>query len=381
MPPHAQPETATPTSESELAQVLSDAQRRGLKVVPRGGGTKSDWGNPPERTDVVLSTLGLGRVLEHAAGDMTVTVEAGCKISSLQQVVAQRGQRLALDPLWPDRATVGGVLATNDSGTLRHAFGSPRDLLLGVTVALPDGTLARSGGKVVKNVAGYDLPKLMAGAYGSLGVVTSATFRLHPVPRATRQLQFNVSWEAIDPFVQAVREAPLMTTGLQLVVNPGMAAGVDVRVEGSPEGVASAADAIAAFARVRRATPLDPPGRTTSEREALWVNPGPLAKVTFPPAAAGRVCRAVRDISAFMVAEAVGAGLVVFQTSDEAGAPGLARDITALDGTLILLRGEPALKRRLNDAAMAGCLPLMRRVKHEFDPLGTLNPGVMAGGV
>jgi len=142
------------------------------------------------RMDLVLSTQGLNRVLEHAAGDMTCTVEAGCTITALRQVLARHGQRLALDPLWPDCATVGGVLATNDSGPLRQAFGSARDLLIGVTIALPDGTLARSGGKVVKNVAGYDLPKLMVGALGTLGVITQATFRLHPLPRESGTLVF-----------------------------------------------------------------------------------------------------------------------------------------------------------------------------------------------
>src|SRR5205085_1751730 len=153
---------------------------------------------------------GLNHVIEHAAGDMTVTVEAGCTIAALQQVLAQRGQRLALDPLWPDRSTVGGVIATNDSGSLRHAFGSLRDLILGVTVAPPDGALARSGGKVVKNVAGYDLPKLMVGAFGTLGVVTSATFRLHPLPAATRTFPF-VAPSARDAgrFVLAVRDSTL----------------------------------------------------------------------------------------------------------------------------------------------------------------------------
>jgi len=147
-----------PGDEQELAVVLKLANDEGLAVIPRGGGTKLGWGNPPKRADVVLSTTRLNRVIEHAWADLTVTVEAGCTIQNLQDALARQGQRLALDPLWPQHATVGGVLATNDSGALRLRFGALRDLIIGVTLALPDGTLAKSGCKVVQNVAGYDLP-------------------------------------------------------------------------------------------------------------------------------------------------------------------------------------------------------------------------------
>src|SRR6266566_4361011 len=152
-----------PGTESELAEILRLSNGAGLAVIPRGGGTKLGWGNSPARADLILSTARLAEVIEHAWADLTVTVEAGCTIQRLQETLAQHGQRLALDPLWPEKATIGGVLSTNDSGALRLRFGALRDLIIGVTIALPDGTLASSGGKVVKNVAGYDLPKLVAG--------------------------------------------------------------------------------------------------------------------------------------------------------------------------------------------------------------------------
>ena len=147
-----------PSSETELAAVLRYGNARGLSVVPRGGGTKSCWGNPPVRADLILSMARLNRVIEHAWADLTVSVEAGCTIQNLQNTLAQHGQRIAVDPLWPERSTVGGILSTNDSGSLRIRYGALRDLIIGITIALPDGTLASSGGKVVKNVAGYDLP-------------------------------------------------------------------------------------------------------------------------------------------------------------------------------------------------------------------------------
>src|SRR5215471_15513456 len=151
---------AEPENEEQLASLLSCADDTGVAVVPRGRGTKLDWGNPPERAEVILSTARLDRVLEHAWADLTVSVEAGCTVAKLQETLAKHGQRLAIDALWPERGTIGGLLSTNDSGPLRLRFGSLRDLVIGVTIALPDGTVASSGGKVVKNVAGYDLPKL-----------------------------------------------------------------------------------------------------------------------------------------------------------------------------------------------------------------------------
>src|SRR5437879_11391269 len=179
-------------TQEELGKVLACAGRAGLAVIPRGGGTKTGWGNPPRRADVVLSTARLNGILEHAWADMTATVQAGCKVAQFQRTLAEHGQRLALDPLWPERATIGGILATNDSGAWRARFGSLRDLIIGVTLALADGTLARSGGKVVKNVAGYDLPKLATGALGTLGIITRAVFRLHPLPRHSRTLTIRV---------------------------------------------------------------------------------------------------------------------------------------------------------------------------------------------
>ena len=179
-----------PGNQQALAKVLKLANAAGLAVIPRGGGTKLEWGNQSARADLILSTLRMNRVIEHAWADLTVSVEAGCTIAKLQETVAKHGQRLALDPLWLERATVGGVLSTNDSGALRLRFGSLRDLVIGATVALADGTVASSGGKVVKNVAGYDLPKLVTGAFGTLGVVTRAIFRLHPLPKETRTISF-----------------------------------------------------------------------------------------------------------------------------------------------------------------------------------------------
>ena len=154
-----------------------------------GGGTKQGWGYPVAPA-LVLEMQRLNVLREHTWQDMTCTVEAGCTWAALQSGLAEHGQYVALDPLWPEQATVGGIVATNDSGALRLKYGGLRDLIIGMTIVLADGTIARTGGKVVKNVAGYDLHKLMIGAFGTLGVITSVNFRLHPLPADARTWSF-----------------------------------------------------------------------------------------------------------------------------------------------------------------------------------------------
>src|SRR5664279_4697752 len=174
-----------PDTGQEVAQVLRYCNSSGLTIIPRGGGTQLGLGNCPHTADFVLSLERLNRVIEHAWGDMTVTVEAGCTIDKLQGVLREHGQQLGADPMQPERATVGGVLATAESGTLRIRYGAIRDLVLGLEMALPDGSVIKAGGKVVKNVAGYDLTTLAIGSVATLGVMTQAVFRLHPIPVAT----------------------------------------------------------------------------------------------------------------------------------------------------------------------------------------------------
>src|SRR5256714_1722754 len=227
-----------PGSEAELARALKLANEARLAVIPRGGGTKLDWGNVPTRADVVISTARLDKIVEHAWADMTVTVEAGCTLAKLQAALAERGQRLAFDSLWPDRATVGGVLAANDSGALRLRFGSLRDLVIGATLALADGTVAHSGGKVVKNVAGYDLQKLTTGALGTLGVITRAIFRLHPLPHHSQTFTISVrDAREAQGILLAIQESKLAHSALQARLSFGAPPRLDILLEGTEAGV------------------------------------------------------------------------------------------------------------------------------------------------
>ncbi len=260
-----------PADAAAVARVLAAASAAGLAVVPRGGGTKLAWGGVPRAADVVLSTRALARVVEHAHDDLTVTVEAGCTLEALAARLAERNQRLALDAAFAARATAGGLLATNDAGALRVRYGTARDLLIGVTLALPDGTLAKSGGKVVKNVAGYDLCKLAIGSFGTLGVITAATFRLFASPRAEETLRFEGDLARLAALVLALGRSTLVPTGVQLVAGRAVRPRLDVRLEGVPQGVAAQKAALAALGA---SPPAPAPGDAWSAREALLADAG-----------------------------------------------------------------------------------------------------------
>src|ERR1700693_116516 len=176
-----------PRSTEDVAKELARTSALGQAVRIAGARTKLGWGRTDGHYDALLSTAHLDRVREHNAGDLTAVLEAGVPLAEAQERFAAAGQMLALDP-WlgaDQQATVGGVLATSDSGPLRHRYGPPRDLVLGMTVVLADGTVSRSGGQVIKNVAGYDVAKLFCGSFGTLGVIASVNVRLHPLPQST----------------------------------------------------------------------------------------------------------------------------------------------------------------------------------------------------
>ena len=229
---------AAPASTQEAAAVMSAAAALGLAVVPRGSGSRLDWGNPPDGCDLIVDTRHLDAVLEHASGDMVARIEAGITLDALQRTLGEQGQRLALDP--PGGGTAGGVIAAGVAGPLRLRYGGPRDLLIGSTVVRADGTVARAGGKVVKNVAGYDLGKLFAGSYGTLGLITEATFRLHPQPPASAYRTLDCADAgAAAAAVQAAAGSPLAPSAVELHwPSAASAISVTVLLEGDEAGAA-----------------------------------------------------------------------------------------------------------------------------------------------
>jgi glycolate oxidase FAD binding subunit len=181
-----------PTTVENVAATLKWASASDLAVVLRGAGSKDAWGRPPRPIDVLLRTGRMNRVIAHEASDLTATIEAGARLADVNRQLARHGQFLPLDSSHGQHATIGGVLAVNDIGPLRHRFGTPRDLLIGMTIVMADGSVSSSGGRVVKNVAGYDIGRLMTGSHGSLAAIVSATFKLSPLPPATRTIRVRV---------------------------------------------------------------------------------------------------------------------------------------------------------------------------------------------
>ncbi|HJU01827.1 MAG TPA: FAD-binding oxidoreductase [Actinomycetes bacterium] len=398
---------ARPRSVSEASQVLAAAAADGLAVAFVGGGSKLGLGNPPERLDLVVETSGLDQVLEHAAGDLVVRAQAGVRLADLQQQLAPAGQQLALDPPEP-RATLGGVVAANASGPRRLRYGTVRDLLIGVTVVLADGTVARAGGKVVKNVAGYDLAKLFCGSLGTLGLVAEVIFRLHPVPAAAAVVTLAVDGPAQAG--QAVRElqrSTLEPSAVELTVDEfGWPGRLTVLFEGIQPGVeAQAAAAAELLGRVGEAA-VAGPGGVEAALEQLGALPFEKAeyalKATFPPA---ELAGALEDLVGGRLRFAGVGGVSVHAATGvlwmasglregdlPADSPGFsmvaggiteARElIAARGGSLVLVKGSPELKRAVDVWGPPGdAVGLMRRVKERFDPDRRLSPGRFVGGI
>ena len=233
---------ARPADTDQVSEVMRAAAAHDLTVVPRGRGTKLSWGVPPSSVDVVLDVSDLDQVLDHAAGDLIAVTQAGALLSEVQDVVGRGGQRLALDETVPG-STIGGILGTNTSGPRRVTTGTARDLMIGVTVVRADGVVAKAGGRVVKNVAGYDIGKLVIGSLGTLAVITEAVFRLHPVAETRQWVSVSVADpDSAQQAVQAVLHSQAVPGAIEIEWPAEGGGAVHVLLEGREDGVAHHVD-------------------------------------------------------------------------------------------------------------------------------------------
>jgi len=390
-----------PASVEEAGQALRAAHRAGKKVVVVGGGSKLGLGNAPERAELILSTARMNRVLEHAAGDLVVKVQAGVRLADLQAALAPAGQWLALDPPEPG-ATAGGVVAANASGPRRLRYGTVRDLIIGITMVLADGTVAHAGGKVVKNVAGYDLAKLFCGSLGTLGLIAEATFRLHPRPAAAAVVTLEVErFEQVGEATRRLLRSTLVPSAIELAwPDPDRSRLLTVLFEGIRPGVeAQAAGAARLLGEVGAAEVLGP-GGTEAALSQLGAPPWEKAevgiKVAVPPA---ELPGALTDLwtgwlGHGRVAAHAGTGVLEVglegpdlgnadQVEAFVGVVAKARErLAARHGSLVVTEAPPELKRAVDVWGPPGdAVELMRRVKLQFDPDRQMSPGRFVGGI
>jgi glycolate oxidase FAD binding subunit len=372
---------ARPTSTQEVSEVLLAAAAHRLTVVPRGRGTKMTWGMPPRSADVLVDLGAMDQVLDHQAGDLIVETQAGTRLAELQAVVGKEGQRLVLDETVPG-ASVGGTLATNASGPQRVLVGSARDLLIGITVVRADGVVAKAGGRVVKNVAGYDLGKLMIGSFGTLAVVTEALFRLHPEPR----VQQWVSVEVDDPAaaheaVHSVVHAQVVPAAVEVDQPVDGPVTVTVLLGGKPEGVEG---------RVRTTRGLlGDHAEVAGHAPAGWSSypwqPGETGlKLTCVLSGLREVLQTAREVGA-SVRGSGGTGVLYAAVADAGRAAEAVERLRAVcarhQGAAVVVDGPREVKQAVDVWGPVPALDLMRRVKDQFDPDHRLAPGRFVGGI
>jgi glycolate oxidase FAD binding subunit len=361
----------------EIAAVAGYANGNELAIEIAGAGSKRGWGNAVA-ADLLLDMTRMNRVVEHAWQDLTCTVQAGCTWAALQQTLARHRQFVALDPLFPTRATVGGIVATNDSGALRHRYGSLRDLIIGMTIVLADGTVARSGGKVVKNVAGYDLHKMMTGAFGTLGVIAEVTFRLHPLPLHAQSFTVSAAQAVLlAPLMAAIRDSHLLTQALQL---RGDRDGfhLDVQLNAHPDArqgalLAAMVGDHSASGEVRPCSA----GGLHMARQLLFRRGATMIKLSVQAADLGVYLdrmRAADEVEVNCVAQSSGLIYASLQGAEDA----MERYLQTIEVDYAILATARTLERW---KASPNALSLMREIKQQFDPNRIFNPGRFVGGI
>ena len=379
----------TPRTAQDAAELLHACAADAKAVRIEGAGTKP-WGRPGADCAVRLHTGGLAEIVEHNAGDLTAVLQPGVSMRELEETLTAAGQMLAIDPPLGagDAATVGGVIASADSGPLRHRYGAPRDLVLGVTVALSDGTIAHAGGKVIKNVAGYDLAKLFCGAFGTLGLIVEVAVRLHPRPPQ----QVTATGSSDDP-AQLAAAASLLAHGkLELQ-------SLDVRWEAALGTVLARFGGVAAAAQASAASELlaeaGLEASVAEDDEALWAaqrlaqraaDGGAVVRVSGRPTQLADACVAAQVAGATLVGRA---GLGVSWIALPPAAPGeLVQSIARVRKVLapspcVVLDAPAYVRTHLDpwDHPEDAALVLMRRVKSRFDQTATCNPAIFVGGI
>jgi glycolate oxidase FAD binding subunit len=382
-----------PDSAESVGRVLEWASRDKLCVMVRGSGTKMDCGIPPRQIDILMSMTRLNAVVAHRHGDLTATIQAGAKLSDVNRALSQHGQWIPLDPPSADRATIGGVVATNDSGPRRHRYGAPRDLIIGVEFARADGRLAKGGGIVVKNVAGYDLPRLLTGSFGSLGVIITATFKLYPLTTASRTLVVEPSTAAeLGDLAVKISGSHLTPTALEFATHPLR---LIIRFESIEASVAQQSETAS---KLLAESGYEVRTFSGSAEEQFWQNHtrladddrGALLKVSVLPTELAETLAVIERLAGkrgYVAAGRAGAGVFLLRITEEVQLQkrvidGLRDALQIGRGSAVVTKCSPELRSHVDVWGPIGDgLSLMKAVKQQFDPAGILSPGRGPGGI
>lgn len=381
-----------PRTQEQLAAVIATAHTNNWRVLPCGSGSKLSWGGLAKGVDIVVSTERINQLIEHAVGDLTVTVEAGMKFSDLQALLAKSRQFLALDPTAPESATIGGIVATGDTGSLRQRYGSVRDQLLGITFVRADGQIAKAGGRVVKNVAGYDLMKLLTGSYGTLGFISQLTFRLYPLAEASGTVVLTGKAEAVSQAADILRgsaltpvQADLLSTKLVSSLGLGQGLGLIARFQSISESVKEQSNRVL---EVGQKLGLDGAIFADDDEANLWqrlqkrihstaTESVITCKIGVLPTAAVEI---LTQVELGLIHISSGLGLLQLESKNQVLK---IRDRTqAHRGFLTVLSAPIAVKEQIDVWGYTdNALPLMRRIKEQFDSKNILSPGRFVGGI
>jgi len=388
-----------PQTPEQLAEVVACAHQNQWRLLPCGQGSKLDWGGLITGADLVVSTQSLNQVIEHAAGDLTVTAQAGVSFAALQADLLKTRQFLAIDPAYPDQATLGGIVATRDTGALRQRFGGIRDMLIGVSFVRHDGQIAKAGGRVVKNVAGYDLMKLLTGSFGTLGVLTQLTWRTYPLSEASQTVLLIGDASAIQPVTAAILQSSLTPVKLDVLSAgllpeaPPAALGLAVQFQSIAAGVAEQVERLQAIAQSHTLHFQDFSDQAETQfwqsiqtalfaaTETEWA----IAKLGVLPAQVVDVVAALHQVLApntWQVRLHASSGIGTLSLSAERNSvkqlQALRSRCQAAGGYLNLLAAPTDWKQSCDPWDIdTSTQKLMSRLKANFDPKGRFSPGRM----
>jgi len=363
----------TPRDAAEVSTLLEAATKTGLALVIRGGGTKTSWRPSPARCDAILSTAALAGIVDRQAGDMTLVAQAGTPLAALQADVtgdATHRQRLMLDGVGGEAATLGGILATRAAGPRRQRYGTPRDIVIGARYVTGDGLAAKTGGTVVKNVAGYDLAKLLIGSQGSLAVITEVSLKLNPVPDVARTVVLQTTdTAAVAAFVASVRTASITATVFDVRWPEGVVA---VRIESTPDGAAAQIDLLHGFAALEELSPEAGDALLEEHLKFPFTGTGAVLGVGVRPEHLPTLLAAVAAVDGQFVGRAtLVAGDVVLPDLDPERIGRIVQAIRDLGGNVRARRGEETHRHAATTAA-PGVAIVEAAIKQQLDPAGVL---------